>query len=218
MSHFSPQEKSDIEKYFGSSVEELEQSEFEGTLRKLRAKYHPDNFEQFENEAVREMATEKFQAIEKLAEKMKAYFDGTLISAPKAEKRAHNFMHPDAIFAGKRLKIEVMTSNKDLKYHLFGTGYRWLTFGDSFQIPETEARIHIDEDHRGHRVGFRESIRMYLTFDESDSISSIVNWLYPRIVKDASTLLVVGEAVEVNAQAIETAIKKHTLLRIGGGE
>lgn len=217
MSHFSQQEKSAIEKYFGSSLDELEKAEFEGALRKLRAKYHPDNFEQFENEAVKEMATEKFQAIEALAEKMKAHFDGTLPSLPKSDERAHNFMHPDAVFAGKRLKVEVMTSNKDLKYHLFGTSYRWLTFGDSFKIPETEARIHIDEDHRGHRVGFRESIRMYLTFNESDSIAAIVNWLYPRIAQDASTLIIVGDSVDVNPESIETAIKKHTLLRIGEG-
>lgn len=214
---FSIQEKSAIQKYFGAPLEELDKDTFEDALRKLRSKFHPDNFEQFENEAVKEMATEKFQAIERLSEKIKAHLSGTTLKPSLQSTAKHDFMHPEAKFAGKRLKIEIITSDKDLKYHLFGTRYRWLQYGDSFSIPETGASIHIDEGHIGHRVGFRESIRMYLTFGEEDSVADIVAWLFPRIEGRASSLLVAGDKTGITAHEIESAIKKETLLRIGPG-
>ena len=75
--------------------------------------------------------------------------------------------------------------------------------------------IVIDEGHRGRRVGFQESIRMYLTFDEDDSIEEIVDWLFTKIEDKINTLLVAGETVLVNENDILIAIKKETYLRIG---
>lgn len=215
---FTPTERDAIQKYFGVPLDELDRPTFEKLHRELRAKYHPDNFEQFANEAVREMATEKFQAIEALAEKIKVYLNG---SAPKISLQnadVQDFRHPEAVFAGKRLKIEVLTSDKDLKYHLFGTRFRWLEFGDSFNIPGTGASIHIDEGHHGRRVGFQESIRMYLTFGEEDSIQDIAEWLYRHITGRTNTLLVAGESVSMELAAIVVAIQRETLLRIGMAE
>lgn len=214
---FSPHERSEVQKYFEAPLEELDQKTFEEKHRQLRAKFHPDNFEHLENEAVKEMATEKFQAIEALSEKIRLYLSGASPKTVLQKTDIQDFMHPDALFVGKRLKIEILTSDKDLKYHLFGTQYRWLEFGDSFKIPDTGASIHIDEGHRGHRVGFRESIRMYLTFGETDAVGDIVGWLFPRIDGRATTLLVVGDTVGISAEEIEMAIKKQTMLRIGAG-
>ncbi len=189
---------------------------FKKKHRELRSKFHPDNFEHFENEAVKELATEKFQVIEALSDKLEAYLTNSPMRSPELNKdQKSDFMHPDAVFAGKRIKIEVITSDKDLKYHLFGSQYRWLEFGDSFKIPNTNASIVIDEGHLGRRIGFQEPIRMYLTFDENDSIEMIVDWLFDKIEERTNTLIVAGETILVEPTAIITAIRKETYLRIG---
>ncbi|MEO1258202.1 MAG: hypothetical protein AAFZ15_05370 [Bacteroidota bacterium] len=215
---FSKIEREEIRRLFGVPLEEMEKESFKKLHRELRAKFHPDNFEQFDNEAIKEMATEKFQRIESLSEKIETYLSGSLPAPSLAQNdAAADFMHPHALFAGKSIKIEILTANKDLKYHLFGTQYRWLEFGDRFKIPDTKASITIDEGHRGRRVGFQESIRMYLTFNEDDSIEDMVRWLFAKINGNVNTLLIKGETVPVDQDAIVLAIKKETYLRIGGG-
>lgn len=214
---FSQKEREAVNKLFGIPLEELDQKKFKKLHRELRSKYHPDNFEQFDNEAVKEMATEKFQEIESLSKKIEVYLSGSTPTVPIASNEEGDYRHPDARFAGEGIKIEILTANKDLKYHLFGTHYRWLEFGDSFKIPNTKASITIDEGHRGRRVGFQESIRMYLTFDENDSIEAIVDWLFDKIRENVNTLLVKGETVLVDKKAIIVSIKRQTYLRIGAG-
>lgn len=212
---FTIKEKEDIRKIFGHPLEELNLEVFRKIHRELRAKYHPDNFEHLDNEAVKEMATEKFQTIELLAEKVEAWLTNSQPASAGYQTDVADYLRPDAVFAVKRLKIEILTADKDLKYHLFGTYYRWLQFGDSFKIPGTGASIVIDEDYAGRRIGFQESVRMYLTFGEKDSIEDIVNWFYSRIQGRASKLLIAGETVAVELQAIVHAIKRESLLRIG---
>ena len=212
---FSTKEREEIRKLFGVPLEELDKATFKKLQRVLRSKYHPDNFEQFDNEAVKEMATEKFQTIESLSEKIEAYLNNSTPQQNLSTNSNEEYLHPNAIFAGKKIKIEILTADKDLKYHLFGTRYRWLEFGDSFKIPNTNASIVIDEGHRGRRVGFQESIRMYLTFDEHESIEEIVDWLFEKINGKINTLLIAGETVEVSHLLIVNAIKKETYLRIG---
>lgn len=212
---FTIKEKEDIRKTFGVPLEELDLETFKKIQRELRSKYHPDNFEHIGNEAVKEMATEKFQAIEALSDKVEAWLTNGRSSGNGYECNVADHLRADAVFAVKRLKIEILTSDKDLKYHLFGTYYRWLQFGDSFKIPHTKASIVIDEDYAGRRIGFQESVRMYLTFGEDDSIEDIVDWFFGKIQGRASSLLIAGDAVKVEQQAIVDAIKKESLLRIG---
>jgi hypothetical protein len=212
---FTIKEKEEIRKIFGIPLEELKLEDFKKIHRELRAKYHPDNFEHLENEAVKEMATEKFQAIESLAAKVEAWLTDSKPATTGFQTDVADHLRPDAVFAVKRLKIEILTSDKDLKYHLFGTHYRWLQFGDSFKIPGTGASIVIDEDYAGRRIGFQESVRMYLTFGETDSIEDIVAWFFGRIEGRASRLLIAGDAVDIEEQQIINAIKKESLLRLG---
>ncbi len=214
---FTVQEKEEIRKLFGLPLEQLDLETFRKAHRELRAKYHPDNFEHLDNEAVKEMATEKFQVIESLAGRVEAYLSGEKPAAQTYDSNVEDYLRPDAVFAGKRLKIEILTADKDLKYHLFGTFYRWLQFGDSFKIPNTGGSIVIDEDYSGRRIGFQESVRMYLTFGESDSIEDMVNWLFGKIEGRANKLLVAGEVVGIDPEKIIRAIKKETILRIGAG-
>ncbi len=207
-------DKEAIQKYFGVPFEALDKEAFKRILKELRSKYHPDNFEKFEDETVREMATERFQQIEDLAEKIEAHLAGKGMPVALRPEDNDTFMHDHAIFAANKLKIEVITTDKDLKYRLFGTMYRWLQFGDKFKIPDTGAVIIMDEDHRGSSIGYQESIRMYLTFDENDSIEKIVGWLYPRIKDSTKSLLIAGEKVEVEPYNIFYAIRKKAFLRV----
>lgn len=212
---FTIKEKEEIRKLYGLPLEQLDLENFRKTQRELRAKYHPDNFEHLDNEAVKEMATEKFQAIELLSQKIEAWLTNAPPAANGYQTDVADHLRPDAFFAIKRLKIEILTADKDLKYHLFGTYYRWLQFGDSFKIPGTKASIVIDEDYAGRRIGFQESVRMYLTFGEEDSIEDMVEWLYRRVSERATKLLIAGEAVDLDPEKIINAIKKESLLRLG---
>lgn len=212
---FTIQEKEEIRKLFGLPLEQLDLDTFRKTHRELRSKYHPDNFEHLENEAVKEMATEKFQNIESLASRVEAHLTGEKPSVATYDSNVEDYLRPNAVYAGKRLKIEILTGDKDLKYHLFGTFYRWLQMGDSFKIPDTGGSIVIDEDYSGRRIGFQETVRMYLTFGEADSIEDMVSWLFNKIIGRADKLLVAGDIVEIDLEKIIRAIKRETVLRIG---
>lgn len=207
MSQLSQSDREAIRKYFGKELEELDPDSFQALRKQLRARYHPDNFEKFEDETVREMATERFQLIEALSEKIDRHLQGKLPAAAPID-------HPGALFAFNKMKIEVITADKDLKYHLFGARYRWLLYGHSFRIPGTQAAIIIDEEHRGASIGYRETIRMYLTFGTEDSTEDIVNWLYERIEGRANSLIIHGETVAVQPHAILQAIRRTSFLRI----
>ena len=201
-------EKEAIRKYFGKPLEELSLQEFQRIRKELRSKFHPDNFEKFEDETVREMATERFQQIESLTEKMDTFFQGSL-PAGNPEFRAPG----DVSYAFDNMKIEIITTDKDLKYDLFGTFYRWLKLGEKFKIPNTaEAFIIMDEDHRGVRIGYNETIRMYLTFGVNDAIEDIVGWVFHRIQGRAMSLLIHGQKIEVDYEAILAAVRKPSLL------
>ncbi len=212
-SPISTTEKEEIRKYFGKGLEEMDSEEFKQLHKTLRAKFHPDNFEKFEDDTVKEMATERFQAIERLAERMAAFYNG---KTRIIQAQAGDF-GPGAQFAFEKMKIEVITSDKDLKYHLFGTAYRWLLYGDKFKIPGTQAFIIIDEDHRGSSIGYRETIRMYVTFGVNDATEDIVAWLYDRIQGRASSLIIHGEIVKIDPMSMLHAIKKTAILEIGPG-
>lgn len=211
---FTEKDKATIEKYFGVRLEELDAAQLKKIHRELRAKFHPDNFEKFEDETVREMATERFQLIEDLVAKLELYLSGKSTNTGFTRSDGEDFMNAYAVFAANKLKIEIITTDKDLKYHLFGTSYRWLQFGDKFKIPETQASIIIDEDHMGRSIGYQESIRMYLTFDENESIEKVVDWLYPRIKDQAKTLLIGGDRIEIEPFNIFYAIRKQAFLRV----
>lgn len=213
-SAITEKDKEAIKKYFGVPFEELDVEQFKKLRKQLRGKYHPDNFEKFEDETVREMATERFQMIEELAEKLEAHFSGKGLSTGFNKADREDFMHEHAVFAANKLRMDIMTTDKDLKYQLFGTMYRWLQFGDKFKIPDTGASIVIDEDHQGQSIGYQESIRMYLTFDENESLEKIVEWMYPRIAGRAKTLLIAGEKIEIEPFSIFYALRKKAFQRI----
>lgn len=214
--HIEKHEKDLIQKYFGLPLEQISPETFKQKLKELRVKYHPDQFEKFEEETIQEMAKERFQEIETLAAKIEQYLEGGILSKPSSNgQMTRDFMSPEALFAIKKMKIEIKTSDKDLKYHLFGSFYRWLQYGDTFKIPNTAATIIMDEDHRGNRIGFEEVIRIYLTFGEEDVIEEIVDWLFGKIRGRANSLIIGKELVKNEYEEIVQSIKKQSFLRIG---
>lgn len=219
---FTPEESGEIRELFGLTPAQLSEESFRKALRALRAKYHPDNFEKFGDETVRQLATDRFQHIERLAEKIEAWLQGETMPGPTRQNAPSAnvipFDDPRARFAYHAMKIEIRTDDKDLKYHLFGLFYRWLTLGERFKIPETQAFLVADEDYRGHSIGFRETIRVYLTFEETDPVENIVEWLCPKIAGRAETLLIEGEIVPIEFKTILNAIKKRSFKRLGQGE
>lgn len=212
---FSPQEAAEIRDLFGVAPEQLDAAAFKKTLRELRAKYHPDNFEKFGDDTVRQLATERFQRIERLAERLESWFSGTLLPETNPTHPADPVFGPDARFAYQALKIEIRTGDKDLKFHLFGAFYRWLTLGERFKIPGAgNAFLIADEEYRGLKIGFQETIRVYLTFDENDPVEAIVDWLWGKIEGRADALLLAGEPIPVDRQAILTAVKQRSYKQI----
>ncbi|MFK8101959.1 MAG: hypothetical protein AB8G15_05535 [Saprospiraceae bacterium] len=207
--HFTPKEREDITKYFGD-LAALTPESFKKIKKQLQAKYHPDNFEKFDDETVQEMATERFQQIEKLADKIQKALDGPTTPAPAAGGYDAEF----ALFAFDKMKIEIMTRHKDLKYHLFGSRYRWLAYGESFKIPGTKAKIITDESYKGQSMGYVETVRIYLSFGKEDEVTAIATWLFEKLEGNASMLIIEGKKTKINFQEISHAIKKTAFVGI----
>ncbi|MEM1001010.1 MAG: hypothetical protein AAGN35_28405 [Bacteroidota bacterium] len=208
----SQEDIAEIKELFGTELQGLDPEAFDRLHKELRQKYHPDKFERYDDEVVREMAKDKFQRIEKLAEKVKAHFAGESTIAAPAYGSGTNYADEDAIFGFDDMKIEIMTRDKDLKYKLFGTFLRWLERGDKFKIPKTNAKITIDQDHRGNRVGFVEAIRIYLTFTAEDPIETIIDWLYERLNGRADALIIEGKRLPVEKLALAAYIRQKAFL------
>lgn len=205
---FSRKEKEDVQKYFGSSLGDLDPEEFEKKYKTLKKKYHPDNFAKHEDEVVQEMATAKFQEIKRLGEKVRKFISGATV-----EKESEDIeFGEDAKFAFEKMRIEVVTRDKDLKYKLFRTIYKYLERGDRQYIPGSEASIIIDESHINNSVGFLESVKMYLTFGEEDDLDHIVQWLLDRIESSAFSLIIEGKKTPVNFLGIRMAIQRKSLV------
>lgn len=208
---FSEIERQEILQLFGAFPEHLDAESFRKSLRELRIKYHPDNFEKYGDETVRQLATDRFQRIENYAEKLENLFKGERSLAPVEKPNTANpIFHPKARFASNELKIEIRTADKDLKYHLFGAFYRWLKMGDKFKIPNTKAELITDEDHLGRSIGFTESIRLWLTFNEADTPEAIIGWLFERIEGRADSLLIENELIPIAYEAMLVALKQRS--------
>jgi hypothetical protein len=198
-----------IEKYFGVRLEVLTPEEFKKGRKQLMAKYHPDNFQKFEDETIQEMATERFQEIQAISEKIDHYFNGKITISLEDRIR-----QKEAIFAFDRLRIEIITGDKDLKYDMFGTYYRWLILGDKFKIPNSDAFLVMDENYRGHQIGFVETIKVFLTFGVKDSTEDIVAWFFKTIEGRAKSLIIAGKKIPVDYDSMLMAIRRRALLEL----
>lgn len=198
-----------IEKYFGFPLDKLTPEVFKTSRKKLLAKYHPDNFQQFEDETILEMATDRFQQIQHISEKIDHYFNGKIDLSDEDKIR-----HETAIFAFDKLRVEIITNDKELKYDMFGTRYRWLTFGESFKIPNTGAYLVMEGDHKGHQIGYVETIKIFLTFGVNDAIEDIVTWFFETIEGRSKSLIIAGKKIPVEYDAMLMAIRRKSFLQL----
>ena len=197
---------------YGKSVDQMKPEEFEALHKQLRLKYHPDKFAHLGDDTVLEMAHEKFQRIETLGEKIRIYLKADHSKTTASVHLDDDLFDENARFATDRMLLEIVTRNKDLKYHLFGTYLRWLERGDAFKIPKTSAKIIIDENHRGSGIGFVETIRLYLAFGEEDSTSAIAQWLFHHLVQQADAIIISGERIPITLDGITHVIRRKSYL------
>ncbi|MFK7924592.1 MAG: hypothetical protein AB8H47_21730 [Bacteroidia bacterium] len=207
--HLTTQEKETIIALYGKSLENLNSEEFEKIHKGLRAKFHPDKFEQYDDEIVREMAKEKFQILEGLGAKVRAHFQ-----AGGGQVVIDDAFGEAAVFAYDNMKIEILTRNKDLKYHLFGSRLRWLEQGERFKVPKTGAYLVVEAAHRGMSIGFTESIKIYLTFGPEDDLSEIAVWLYERLEGQAEALIIEGKRLNVSLNDMLGVMRNKSFLRL----
>ena len=113
----------------------------------------------------------------------------------------------------KAMKIDIMTSDKTLKYQLFRT--RIIYRGDKTIIPGTKAKIFALENYSGASSGFRENIKILMTFGEDDSITDIVHWLFRNISGRTSSFVIEGKVVKVDPYEMIQAIRKEARLELG---
>lgn len=210
--NITEQDKQLIEKYYELPLADIDIATYKKKQRELRAKYHPDNFEKFDDDTIQEMATERFQQIERISQLLENFLKGQATLTNNKEQTTK--FTADAKFSANGLRLELITQDKKFKYNLFGTHYKWLVIGDKYIIPNTNASIIMEEDHSGFAIGYTETVRLFLSFDIHDSIDEIVNWLYPRIKDKVSTLLIAKKEVSINPMAMKFAIQNKTILQI----
>jgi hypothetical protein len=208
---FSSAEIDKFIEYFGKKPEDLTVEEFETRLKELRIKYHPDKFEKYADDTIKELTEEKFKEIEHLSGKMKIF----LSQSDKKNKVEVDEFDVDSKYAYNDLKIEIMSDDKDFKYILFGTHYRWLERGDRYPIRGTNAYLIMDDNHHGNSIGFMESIKIYLTFLDTDPLEDIVLWLYLRMKDRAKYVIIGNKKINIDYYELLLAIKRKTLLKLG---
>lgn len=201
-----------VKKYFGVDLKEISTDNFKDLKKAARKKYHPDNFTQFEDEVVLEMAKDRFQQVELLSGKIEDYLENQ--SEIDLQTERQDTVDPTAKFASEGMKIDIMTSDKSLKYLLFRS--RIIYRGDKALIPNTGAKIFAMEDYSSRiNAGFRENIKILLAFGEDDSIHEIVHWLFTHISGRTSSFVIEGKVVKIDPYEIRKAIQRESILELG---
>ncbi|MBK8846528.1 MAG: hypothetical protein IPO27_08335 [Bacteroidetes bacterium] len=200
------QEQSDILKYFGKPLLQMQSDEFQELKRRLFAKYHPDKFQHYEDEVVLALMNDQFQKISDLCSKMEVFF-GDKNSVYQQEI---NSLKVNSVFAANALPFEIITKDKDLKYKLLETHYRLIRRADKIHIKGTQGYLYIEEDHVDQKIGFSESLKLFLTFKEEDHVELIAEWLYKKLAGTDSKLLINKQLVQIDYFQIITMLLRTT--------
>ena len=207
---------SNLKKFFNLELNDLTEEKLKEARKEARKKYHPDNFSKFDDAIVQEMARERFQQIEILSKKLEEY----LIHRKDFEEKAgmlEDDQPSNALYATEGIRIDIMTSDNTLKYHLFSS--RVIYKGDWTRIKGTNAKIYSISDHSSRAaMGFRETIKVLLTFEETDSVNDIVHWFFTHISGRTTSFVIEGRVVKIDPYEIRKAIQKHSILELGSGE
>ena len=213
----SKEETRSFIKHFEIPLEEISPEDYEKKKRKLRLKLHPDQKDAHDDEEYAEFINNRFVQFQSLCEKAEAYLykkeEG--ISQYGIEEA---YLREDAVYSADGLPIEVITRDKNLKYEMFGSRYRWLERGEKYPIPQTDAFIRIEQDYRGSGVGFSEYIKMYLSFGTTQNLEPIIDWLFDKIKEKANGLIIQGNRIDIDKFQMGIFIKKTTFLQLASGK
>lgn len=206
MARLTEQDLDKIQKWLGTDLDKLTEENFATALKAARKKFHPDNFAHLDDEGVTEMAKERFQELEKLAAKVKQHLE--TVGQSDAEE-AEN-----ARYASDGMAIDIMTSDKTLKFQLFSSAM--IYEGDKVKIPGTAAKFISRDDYLPRiSTGFRDNIKVFLAFGPDDPLQVVVEWLFRQINGRTSSFVIEGKVVPVEPLAILNAVRKEARLELG---
>ena len=209
------QEKSLLKKYFESDLADLDVDDFKKKKKLLQARFHPDKYEKYDNEEVREMAKEKYQSISQLCERVEAFFNGDDIVKVKSSSSSSSSSPFGSmgmeIYATEGLLIEIVTKDKELKYRMFGSGLKWMLHGEAYIIKETNAKIRLWDTSGQRAMGFNETIKLTLSFSDDDDIQVIIDWLFTQVMTAVDVLIINKEKVAINRDAVSQLMRKSTI-------
>lgn len=199
-----------IRKWLGSDLEQLTEESFAVALKATRKKFHPDNFAHLEDDSVMEMAKDRFQELETLADKVKKHLARNG-SSPEGGESDSDTGHR---YASDGMAIEIMTSDKTLKFQLFNS--TMIYEGDKIGIKGTRAKLISRDDYLPRiSTGFRDNIKLFLAFGPEDPLQVVVEWLFRHINGRTSNFVIEGKVVPVEPLAILRAIQKEARLELG---
>ncbi|MEZ4688458.1 MAG: hypothetical protein R3B47_21070 [Bacteroidia bacterium] len=213
----SPEENQSFIKHFDIPLEEIAPEDFEKKKKRLTLRLHPDQKDAHEDEEYAAFINERFVKFKALCEKAEAYlYKKERGIADYGSDEA--YLREDAVYSADGLPVEVITRDKNLKYEMFGSRYRWLERGEKYPIPKTDAFIRIEEDHRGAGVGFNEYIKMYLSFGSTRNLEPIIDWLFDKIKDKANGLIIQGSRIDIDKFQMGIFIRKTTFLQLAAGK
>ncbi len=167
--------------------------------------YHPDRFAHLDNAELDKLLNEMYRDMLDRLQRVEEYL----------LRNSHD-LHPEKArqvpLSAVDLEIQLITSDKELKYRLFGSMTRWLDRGERFRLPRTNATLTSSGRHVGNAIGFNETIPLYLTYGHGDPLDEIVIWLYTRIAGHVSALWVDGARVDVDPKAMFNAMARMKVL------
>lgn len=206
MARLTEQDLDNIQKWLGTALDKLTSESFAAALKAARKKFHPDNFAHLEDDGVTEMAKERFQALEKLAVKVKQHLETV--------DQSNDQELVSARYASDGMAIDIMTSDKTLKFQLFSSAM--IYEGDKVKIPGTAAKFISRDDYLPRiSTGFRDNIKVFLAFGPDDPLQVVVEWLFRQINGRTSSFVIEGKVVPVEPLAILNAIQKEARLELG---
>lgn len=206
------EDKSLIIKYFGKPLEDLDQESFQEALKEAQKTYHPDKFSKYEDEVIIEMAKDRFQQIQALEIKVKNYLKiKSQLGEGEMETKEEG---PDKGYYTDGISIDIMTTDKHLKYRLFNSPI--IDRGDRAVIKGTKARLLALEDYSPRvSAGFRDNIKVRLVFGVEDSIYEIANWIFKHISGKTSSFVIENKVVKITPGEILSAIRSEAHLELG---
>lgn len=187
-------------------VEDLTIEDLRNGRAAIHRKYHPDRFGYLKDADLDKLLNEVYVDVKERLLRVEAELLRTALELPEGHVAKGRTMSIEA------LRIDLMTQDKELKYRLFRKRYLSLDEGTRIPIPGTNAFLVATTNHNGRDIGFSESIRMYLTYYPTDPLKDIVIWLYLGIAGHVTALYIDEQRVEVDPDAIYSAIAKRSLL------